>query len=138
MTLLEIVTLKYHLHATFWDDFFSSHISREDLLTDRTSFRICDLRILVHVYLMFVVYRTKRLTYNLFFRVRACVCLCIYSLLCCNAYLFHIICIGSKSSYGLSRSFSQNIYDTFAFTELKIYALSIEQSYHPFQNIYNS
>ena len=59
--------LKYHLRVTFWDEFLSSHmgkpygISREDLLADRTSFIIFDLRIVVHVYLMFVVYRTKGL-----------------------------------------------------------------------------
>ena len=30
------------------------------------------------------------------------VCLCMYFLLYCNAYLFHIIFVGSKSSYELN------------------------------------
>ena len=68
---LELVTLKYHLYECFGDDFLSSHmgkpydISWEDLLANRTS--------LVHVYLMFVVYRTKGLKYNLFY-LWVCVC----------------------------------------------------------------
>ena len=45
------------------------------------------------------------------------VCLCMYFLLDCNAYLFHIF-VSSKSSYDLSRSCSQNIYDTFTYTVL--------------------
>ena len=49
-------------------------ISREDLLSDRTSFIIFDLRILVHGYLMIVVYRTKGLKHNLFY---LCVCACV-------------------------------------------------------------
>ena len=59
-------------------------ISREDLLANRTS--------LVHVYLMFVVYRTKGLKYNLFYFVCACVsvyvvlavlqCICISYYVC--------------------------------------------------------
>ena len=70
---LEIVTLKYHLHV-FFDDFLSPHmgkpydISREDLLADQTS--------LVHVYLMFVLYRTKCLKYTLFYLcVHLCLCM---------------------------------------------------------------
>ena len=35
-----------------------------------------------------------------------------------NAYLVHIIFVGCKSSYELSRSFSQNIFDTFTYTVL--------------------
>ena len=61
-------------------------ISRKDLLADRTSFLIFDLRILVHVYLMFVVYGTKGLKYNLFdlfLAVLQCIC-------------FHIIFEGSN------------------------------------------
>ena len=70
-------------------------ISREDLLADRTAF--------VHVYLMFVVYRTKGLKYNLFFLcVCVCVCVCISCCTYCNAYLFLIIFVGSKSSYELN------------------------------------
>ena len=93
--------IKINLHVTFWDEFLSSQvskpydISREDLLADRTS--------LVHVYLMFVVYRTKGLRYNLFY-VCVCVCVCVrvrvclrmYYLLYCNAYLFRIIFVGSN------------------------------------------
>ena len=100
----------------FLDDFLSSHIgkpydiSREDLLVDRTS--------LVHVYLMFVLYRTKGLKYTFFLFVCVHVCLCMYFVLYCNAYLFHIIFIDSKSSYELSTSCSQNIYDTFTYTVL--------------------
>ena len=43
--------LKYHLRVTFWDDYLSSHmgkpfdISGGDLLADRTSFMIFNLRI---------------------------------------------------------------------------------------------
>ena len=48
-------------------------ISREDLLADRTSFMIFDLRILVNVYLMFVFYRTKDLNTMCFICVSACV-----------------------------------------------------------------
>ena len=86
-------------------------ISREVLLADRTS--------LVNVYLMFVVYRTKSLRYNLFYLcVCVCVCLRMYYLLYCSAYLFRITFVGSKSSYELSRICSQNIYNTFTFTVL--------------------
>ena len=46
------------------------------------------------------------------------VCLCMYFLMYCNAYLFHIIFVDSKSSYELSRSCSQNIHDTFTYTVL--------------------
>ena len=56
-------------------------ISREDLLVDRTSFVIFDLQILVHVYLMFVVYRTKGLKYNLlcvFLAVLQCIFFILY------------------------------------------------------------
>ena len=64
-------------------------ISREDLLADRTSFMIFDLKILIHVYLMFVVYRTKGLKYNLFYLcVCVCVCVCIS---CCIAMLIYFI-----------------------------------------------
>ena len=64
---------------------------------------ISDLRILVHVYLMFVVYRTKVLKYNLIYLcVCVCVCVCcvflavLYS--CCIAMhiFFHIIFVGSN------------------------------------------
>ena len=86
-------------------------ISREDLLADRTS--------LVHVYLMFVLYRTKGLNTICF--ICACTCVSVYVLLAalhCNAYLFHIVFVGSQSSYELSRSCSQSIYDTFTYTVL--------------------
>ena len=82
---------------------------------------IFDLRTLVHVYLMFVVYRTKGLKYNFFYLcvgVCACVCLCMYFLLYCNAYLFRNLFVGSNSSNELSRSCPQNIYDTFTCTVL--------------------
>ena len=72
-------------------------ISREDLLADRTSFMIFDLRVLVHVYLMFVVNRTKGLKHHLFYLcVCVCVCVCVCLLLYCNAYVFHIIFVGSN------------------------------------------
>ena len=80
-------------------------ICRDDLLADRTA--------LVHMYLMFVVYRTKGLNYNLVY-----LCVSVYVLLYCNAYLFHIIFVSSKSAYELSTSCSQNMYDTFTYTVL--------------------
>ena len=82
---LEPVTLKYHLHVCFWDDFLSSHmgkpydISWEDLLANRTS--------LVHVYLMFVVYRTKGLKYNSFY-LCVCVCVCVCSSCCIAMHIY--------------------------------------------------
>ena len=85
---LELVTLKYHLHVCFWDDFLSSHtgkpydISREDLLANRTS--------LLHVYLMFVVYRTKGLKYNLFY-LCVCVCVCACSSCCIAIHIYFIL-----------------------------------------------
>ena len=91
----------------FWDDFLSSHMSREDLLADRTS--------LVHMYLMFVVYRTKDLKYNLFY-LCVCVCMSVYVFLAVLQCIFHFIFVGIKPSYELSRSCSQNIYDTFTYT----------------------
>ena len=58
-------------------------ISREDLLADRTA--------LVHVYLMFVVYRTKGLKYILFY-LCVCVCVCVsvsvYVFLAVLQYIF--------------------------------------------------
>ena len=77
-------------------------ISREDLLADRTSFMIFDLRIFVNVYLMFVVYRTKCIEYNLFYLcVCVCVCVCICVCICCciAMHIYVIIFVGSKSSY---------------------------------------
>ena len=65
-------------------------ISRKDLLTDRTSSMIFDLRILVHVYLMFVVYGTKGLKYNLFY-----LCMCVF-LVVLQCIFFHIIFVGSN------------------------------------------
>ena len=72
----------------------SYDVSREDLLADQTSFMIFDLRILVHVYLMFVVYRTKVLKYNLFY-LCVCVSCCIAFLLLQCIFFFHIIFVGS-------------------------------------------
>ena len=95
-SLLEIVTLKYNRHVTSWDDFLSSHmgksydISREDLLADRTSFMIFDLRILVHVYLMIVVGRTNSLNTILFY-----VCVFVF-LVVLQCIFFHIIFVGSN------------------------------------------
>ena len=64
-------------------------ISREDLLADRTSFMIFDLRLLVHMYLMFVVYKTESLKYNFFYLcVCVCVCVCVCFLLYCSVYFF--------------------------------------------------
>ena len=74
-------------------------LSGEDLLADRTSFMIFDLRILVHVYLMFVVYRTNVLKYNLFY---LCVCVRVCFLLYCNAYFSYYIC-RQQSSYEFRR-----------------------------------
>ena len=59
-------------------------ISGEDLLADRTSFMIFDLRILVHVYLMFVVYRTNVLKTICF--VCVCVCVCVRVCVCFLLY----------------------------------------------------
>ena len=68
-------------------------ISREDLLADRTSFMIFDLRILVHVYLMFVVNRTKGLKHLLFY-LRVCVCVCVCMCVCvCVCVFFFYCCI---------------------------------------------
>ena len=86
---LEIVTLKCHLRVCCWDDFLSSHmgksydISREDLPANRTS--------LVHVYLMFVVYRTKSLKYNLFY-LCVCVCVCVCSSVLRYIFISYYIC----------------------------------------------
>ena len=82
---LEMITLTYHLHVTFWDDFLSSHmgkpydISREDLLADRE-----------HVYRMFVVYRTKGLKYNLFY-LCVCVCVCVCISCCIAMHIYFIL-----------------------------------------------
>ena len=57
-------------------------ISREDLLADRTS--------LVHVYLMFVVYRTKCLRYNLFY-VCVCVCVCVCACAYVSAHVLYAV-----------------------------------------------
>ena len=62
-------------------------ISLKDLLANRTSF--------VHVYLMFVVYRTKGLKYNLFYLcVCVCVCVSVYVVLAVLQCIFisHYIC----------------------------------------------
>ena len=67
---------KIQSSCNFSDVFLSSHMSKpyeispEDLLADRTS--------LVHVYLVFVVYRTKGLR-NIFY---VCVCMCVCVCVC--------------------------------------------------------
>ena len=80
------------------------------------------LRILVDVYLMLVVYRTKGLKYNLFYLcvgvgvcVCVCVCVCVF-LAVVQCILFSYYIYRQQSSYKLSRSCSQNIYDTGTFT----------------------
>ena len=57
-------------------------ISREDLLANRTS--------LVHVYLMFVDYRTRGLKYNLFY-LCVCVCVCVCSSCCIAMHIYFIL-----------------------------------------------
>ena len=85
---LELVTLKYHLHVCFGmiscHHTWANHMifSREVLLANRTS--------LVHVYLMFVVYRTKCLKYNLFY-LCVCVCVCVCSSCCISMHIYFIL-----------------------------------------------
>ena len=72
----------------FLNDFLSSHIgkqydiSREDLLADRT--------LLVPVYLMFVLYRTKGLTYTLF-DLCVCMCVCVWISCCIAMHIYFIL-----------------------------------------------
>ena len=80
--------IKIPSSCMFWDDFLSSHmgkpydISREDLLANQ--------KLLVHAYLMFVVYRTKGLKYSLFY-LCVCVCVCVCSSCCIAMHIYFIL-----------------------------------------------
>ena len=59
-------------------------ICREDLLADRTA--------LVHVSLMFVVYRTKGLKYNLFYLCLTCVSVYVFLAVLQCIFISNYIC----------------------------------------------
>ena len=89
-------------------------ISREDLHLFTSQIE-CHLWSLIYGYWYVCTSRllfTGRKAKKTICFICVCACVSVYFLVYCNAYLFHIIFAGSKSSYELSRSCSQNIYDS--------------------------